>query len=1028
MLIISFLIAKLVTFNVYIRNQVIMNRALHRIVLLALFTLLVDVTFSQSLYWVGGSGNFNDPKHWSNRSGGEPAFLIPDNTIDVYFDDNSGSGQFTVNFDKNNSVKSFNANILNQVVVFEGSKLNVVYISEGIYLSHRVKFNSQAEMIFSSASLSTNLIEFGLSKLYCNLYFNHGNYIFRSIDQNDQYSVSFGDGNYIFNKMFMNTGRFVSSNPGAKFNFNESYFKASNSFMIDNNSTVVSNKLYISTDKSPQKFSVPSQVLAAPNNTFSNIMAICSLTVSTIPACAGPCTGVLTISFSPSCTDNPYNISVSNGDPTCAATTASLAGTINTATSSVYTRTGACACAANYQILIFDNLGNPFFQNVNFNPNTATATNNNTLTTCSYLCDGKMSGIIFGSFPYTVAITPNTVTPASFTTNLGYTLTNLCGGVTYTFTITDKDGCIASIPKAFGATPPILANAATQSLLCNSVCNGSVVVNPTGGAPGYTVHFNTGPTFTVAAAGSASITGLCQGAYSSTITDTKGCTLTTNYNIAQPPPITVTPTQTNLACNAVCNGVAQVSVTGGTPPYFYTWSPSASTASNASGLCAGTQTVSILDNNACPKTQAFTITSPPAITVNVSGTNVTCNLLCNGSATATASGGVGPHTYTWTGPAFGPVNTAIISGLCPGTYTLVTRDANLCTDTKTITIIQPPPSTLNVNVVNNTCFSSCAGAATISLSGGNGAPFSYTVAPAGTSSAVAGGVLTLSNLCFGNFTISATDASLCPSSTVITITQPTSITPNITTQTVNCNGACTGSINSAPVGGSGGPYTFTLFTPAPSSIVGPPPYTNLCAGIYTLAIKDATNCVSNTTINIAQPPALVPSIVAASVTCFNACNGSLAGSVIGGTPGYTLVWTTPTGTVAGGNLTNQCAGNYTFSVTDAKSCTAQTTFTLLQPADITATFNVTNPSCNTSCNGQISTILAGGTPGYTLNWSNSGGNPNINLCNGVYTLTVNDTKNCIKIFTAAVVAPPAFTISVVTNQQCARGIAMDRQL
>jgi len=999
-----------------------MNRALYKTVLFSLFTLLFNVALSQSLYWVGGSGNFNDPKHWSLKAGGEPAFKIPTNSTDVFFDDHSFEGQYTVNFDKNNAVKSFNANSLRNIVVFEGAKLNVLYISEGIYLSQFVKFNSQTEIIFSSASLNTNLIEFGLSTLNCNLYFNHGNYTFRSITQNEQNTINFGDGKYIFNRAVVTTGSFLSTSPSASFSFDESFFKATNYFKIDANSSVSSSKFYLVTNKtSSQKFSVPAQMLSAQNNTFMNMMMpICSLTISTTPSCTGPCTGVLTISFSPGCTDNPYSIFVNNGDPLCALTTASLAGSINTATSSVYTAANACTCSINYQVLVFDNNGNFANQNVNFIPNPISATNANTISSCSSLCDGKMTGNIFGSPVFSVAITPATVTPSSFTTAFQYTLNNLCGGVTYSFLITDKDGCSATITKSLAPTPPVLPNAFTQSVSCNGGCNGSITVNPTGGTAGYTVQFSTGPTFTVPAAGSASIVNLCPGPYSSTVTDTKGCQVITNYVINQPPSMTVTPTQTNLVCNAVCSGVASVSVSGGTPPYFYSWSPAASATNNATGLCAGTQTLSILDNNACPRTQTFNITSPPAITLAVLGTNISCNSLCNGSATASATGGVAPHTYTWTGPAFGPVTTSVISALCPGVYTVVSRDANLCTTTRTISITQPPAATITAVKTDNTCFSSCAGSATITVSGGNGAPFSFTCAPA-SSSIVAGGVLTISNLCQGNYTISATDASLCPSSTVITITQPASITPNITSGSVTCNAACNGSINAVPVGGSGAPYTFTLVSPAPSTVFTAPPYTNLCAGIYTLFIKDVANCIVSRTVNISQPNPLVPGIASSSVTCFNACNGSLAGSVLGGTPSYTLMWTTPTGTVAGGNIINQCAGNYTFFVTDANSCTAQATFTLLQPADITATFNITPPSCNTSCNGQISTILAGGTPGYTLNWSNSGGNPNINLCAGVYTLIVNDANGCVKTLTAAVVAPPAFTISVNTQSTICAG-------
>lgn len=1013
----------------------IMNRALHKIVLSTLFTLLVNVIFSQSLYWVGGSGNFNDPKHWSLKSGGEPAFLIPNNTIDVFFDDNSGVGYFTVNFDKNNSVKNFRATSLKNGVIFEGSKADVLYISEEIYLAQFVKFNSEAEVIFNSASFKTNRIEFGLNKLKCNLYFNKGNYSFYTIITEENCGMTFGGGKYIFEGAAISTGKFLNTDANATFNFNKALIRASDLFKIDANASVSSNKLYLAAVSagskiSNEKFAGPAAMLSAPTNTFVNfMMPMCNLTVTTKPACT-PCTGVLTISFSPGCTDNPYNISMS-GDPSCAATWGTIGGMVNTATTTSFVATNACSCTLNYQLVIFDNAtptANFIIQNVNFIPNTITSSiGTQTLTSCSYLCDGKISANIFGSSPFTVSVLPATVTPNSFTTALPYTLSNLCGGQVYTLNIVDKDGCTGSVTKTLTATPPVLPNSITNSVQCFNACNGTISINPTGGSPGYTVAFGApiSTSYTVAAAGSASASGLCPGAYSSTITDVKGCSVTTNYTITQPTSITVVPTQTNLLCNSVCNGQASVSLSGGTPPYFYSWSPSGSTTNVATALCAGTQTLSILDNNACPRTQTFNITSPPAITITVTGKNISCNSLCNGSATITQTGGVAPHTFTWTGPApFVTTTGSVITNLCPGVYTVNSKDGNGCTNTRTVNITQPSPATVNVNVVNNTCFSSCAGAATISVSGGNGAPFNYSVSVAATSSIVAGGVLTISNLCAGNFTISATDASLCPSSTVITITQPASITPNITTQTLSCNSVCIGSINAAAAGGSGGPYTYTLFTPIPSTIPGPPPFTNLCAGIYTLAIKDITNCVSNTTINITQPPALVPSVSGSSVTCFNGCNGSLAGSVIGGTPGYTLSWTTATSTIPGGNLTNQCAGNYTFNVVDAKSCTAQATFTLQQPTQITTTFNIVNPTCPNppgGFNGQITTNVSGGTPGYTLNWSNSGGNPNINLGAGVYTLTVNDANNCIRVFTAAVVAPPSFTVSVATKSTVCAG-------
>lgn len=53
---------------------------------------------SWPMYWIGGSGNWKDPNHWSLSSGGGPGTCIPNPLTDVYFDANSfASPQQSVN-------------------------------------------------------------------------------------------------------------------------------------------------------------------------------------------------------------------------------------------------------------------------------------------------------------------------------------------------------------------------------------------------------------------------------------------------------------------------------------------------------------------------------------------------------------------------------------------------------------------------------------------------------------------------------------------------------------------------------------------------------------------------------------------------------------------------------------------------------------------------------------------------------------------------------------------------------------------
>lgn len=58
--------------------------------LILTFTLFHSSGFSQNLYWIGGSGVWDDPNNWSKNSGGSPVGGIPTEEFNAIFDDNSG--------------------------------------------------------------------------------------------------------------------------------------------------------------------------------------------------------------------------------------------------------------------------------------------------------------------------------------------------------------------------------------------------------------------------------------------------------------------------------------------------------------------------------------------------------------------------------------------------------------------------------------------------------------------------------------------------------------------------------------------------------------------------------------------------------------------------------------------------------------------------------------------------------------------------------------------------------------------------
>ncbi|XJC77544.1 hypothetical protein ACHFCA_15865 [Delftia tsuruhatensis] len=96
---------------------------------------------------------------------------------------------------------------------------------------------------------------------------------------------------------------------------------------------------------------------------------------------------------------------------------------------------------------------------------------------------------------------------------------------------------------------------------------------------------------------------------------------------------------TDASCNGANNGTATAQITqNGVAPFSYSWSPSGGTNATATGLTAGTYTVTVTDNNGLQGTASTTVGQPETL----SGTQSQINPVGgnNGSATVVATGGL----------------------------------------------------------------------------------------------------------------------------------------------------------------------------------------------------------------------------------------------------------------------------------------------------------------------------------------------------------------------------------------------------
>ncbi len=159
---------------------------------------------------------------------------------------------------------------------------------------------------------------------------------------------------------------------------------------------------------------------------------------------------------------------------------------------------------------------------------------------------------------------------------------------TYTYTVTDANGCTAS-KKITITEPPVLKIMVNATpILCNGGTS-TVTVTASGGTEPYS---GTG-TFTVSA-----------GTYTYTVTDANNCTATETITITEPDPLSLTLDIPEILC---IGGTSEITATvlGGTPPYSYNWSNGAS--GNPVNLPAGDYSVTVTDANGCTISKNFTV-------------------------------------------------------------------------------------------------------------------------------------------------------------------------------------------------------------------------------------------------------------------------------------------------------------------------------------------------------------------------------------------------------------------------------------
>lgn len=370
---------------------------------------------------------------------------------------------------------------------------------------------------------------------------------------------------------------------------------------------------------------------------------------------------------------------------------------------------------------------------------------------------------------------------------------------------------------------------------------------------------------------------------------------------------TLTETHTDLSCFGANDGTATVTVTGGFPPFTYTWSPSGGNGPTATGLAAGVYTCLVNDTSGCGDAIVVTILEPTEVIGSVDTViDASCFGASDGSVTVSATGGTGTYSYAWS-PSGG--NSATATGLSVGNYQVVITDANGCDDTLSAAVGQPTQITSTTASVPVSCFGGIDGSATVNAAGGAGG-FTYLWTPSGQVTATATG------LSPGPYTVSITDATGCTVQNTVVVNQPPQIQLLISATDASCNGGSDGTATVVASGGTGG--LNYAWSPSGGNAATA---TGLIAGTYTVVVTDANGCFDTVSVTVNEPMALTLGMFATNESCYNNCDGNVTAVPAGGTGPYTYLWNSPNGDVTP-TVQQLCFGWYTVTVTDANGCAA----------------------------------------------------------------------------------------------------------
>lgn len=598
---------------------------------------------------------------------------------------------------------------------------------------------------------------------------------------------------------------------------------------------------------------------------------------------------------------------------------------------------------------------------------TVSAFSDNIKIRCAGRADGEATALAtLGTPPYTYEWSNGETTQD---------VSNLVAGLYYIYA-RDAYNCVALDSIRFVEEDVLRAHIFDSAMIsCHGKNNGWAIAQAEGGVgPYYSVTWDNGETTNL-------ISKLSPGTYVATMTDANSCSVTTQIVITEPLALSSTiDNTTSVSCGGICDAKARVIVNGGTEPYTYQWS-SIDVDSAASNLCAGWQYVTITDAFGCSLIDSVNIVDTiPVITITSNMVEPDC-MVASGKIDVSAAGGFAPYTYEWSTGA----TTALIENVLPSVYSLTVTDSKGCSlDTL---LVLNDNSNLAIDTIirqSITFCDSCNESYRVIASGGT-TPYSYLWSN-GDTGAVA------DSLCTNVYAVTVTDANECKRSQVISVVEKPLAIDLVQKTDVICHGANTGELEVVAKNGVSSNYTYSWSNGETTAKIQ-----DLHAGEYTVTvIEDSSVCAAQKTFEVTQNDELKRFFITDMPSYCKDSTGQMHVEILNGVEPISYAW--EDGTLSS-TLTNAYPEYIGIIITDGNGCIVKDS----AKVDDVSNFSLFEKqrgliSCIGDSDGTLEVGTNNGYAPFTYSWQHETtlNEPTAtNLAQGVYTVSVKDSRNCL---------------------------------